>query len=212
MREFIQYKVRQVLTEARIDAHAWHRIKHRIDTMSDSDLPKHYRETIMDTFFKVRDLNFPKNKSYAILLGKFTPKSDSEHYVKMPDGREYYRVFSDPILKDSTGNQFWVIVRDNKVHTFMLRKDVQTRDADYNNEKLNVDATITNIDRFISDMERSKIQKVQEPIVNIGGVKWKIDPEKETIFKKNKPEEEYPLMDFVEKLDAPTQEKIFAML
>jgi hypothetical protein len=219
MKKFIKKLLREtLLSEAEIDRHTLDRIKGRIKVMSDDDLPAQYRERIMYNFNRLEKLDFPLDKSYAVLLGNFTPNPASEHSYKDPkNGEMYYRIISDPVLKDSTGNQFWVIIRNNTVKTFMLRKDWQTKPNTLNAEKLRVDFSIENLDVIKQNNDPNVNTSKQsssksKSIVVINGIKWVVNSNDETIFKKNKPTEKHKIEDMLKQVDKPTQDKILSLL
>lgn len=114
----------------------------RISVMDDDDIRPSEKERIFKNIFTALYTNFDRSKSYAVFLGDITISPESEHYYRTPDGREYYRVNTpdaSDILKDSTGNEFWMIIRNNKIHTIFLRKDVQ---RNYNVTNLRVDQNL----------------------------------------------------------------------
>jgi len=121
------------------DKHLIKRFIDRISIMTDEDISSVDKDKIITNIHKAIVTEFDPYTDFAVFLGEFTPKPTSEHYYKMHDGREYYRVMSNDdydMLKDSTGNQFWMIVRRNKIHTIFLRKSIQEQ---YNISKLHVD-------------------------------------------------------------------------
>ena len=83
-----------------------------------------------------------------VLLGSFKVNPKSPLYYKV-DGREYYRI-NDISRKDSTGDQFWAIIRDNKVVTVMLRKKIQSQKENIEHMKNNNDVNhvLFNIDKY----------------------------------------------------------------
>jgi hypothetical protein len=159
-RELIKNLLREsLIIEADFGEHSIERIGQRIERMGIEDLRDVEKEQIFLNLSKIKELNFPKNQSFAIMLGQFRPNPNSEYFKKMPDGRQYYSVLSDEILSDSTGDQFWVIIRGNKVTTVMLRKSIQTQNLQMNNEKLRVDNSIKNINNYLKRISGGKNKK-----------------------------------------------------
>jgi hypothetical protein len=158
---FIRDKVRERIVEADITQHSDLRVMSRIDAMGAEDLTNLERSTIKGNLQKVIDTNFP-NQAFAIMLGQFRPNPKSDLYF---DG--HYRMI-DERGNDSTGDQFWVIVRDNVVTTFLLRKSVQTRDSNYNNDKLRTDHSIKNINNFLKNRQQGGGKRAQRRAAKMG--------------------------------------------
>jgi len=135
--------IKERLTEITQTVHSVDRLKQRLDGIRNEMNPSHYN-IIVNSLEQVRSIDFPENKSYAINLDPIMPNKESSSIVNV-DGRIYFRVMGDNFIKDSTGNQFWVIIRGNKIITAMLRKDVQTRDINYNKAKLDVDVIFNRV-------------------------------------------------------------------
>lgn len=99
---------------------------------------------------KLKTINFPKNKSYGVLLLKLKISDTNPYYFKDEYQFGYYKVYSDDdFFKYSTGNEIWVVIRNNEIRTIMLRKSSQTKDAVKNALSLNVDGIVKNLDIFI---------------------------------------------------------------
>ena len=189
------------IPEAEVDPHTTERIRDRILKMSDEDLPKEIKEQILVTFDKIEAFDFPNKKNYVIFLGHF-PINPNSRYYKEFQGGQYYEI------EGSIGNQFWVIVRNNTISTFMLATSHQTRNPEKNAERLNVDYSISNIDNFISNQNKSKIKKERVPTVLINGVKWVVDVDNEVVYKKNKQTVKHKIIDVLDTVDDKTQEEI----
>lgn len=128
-----------------ISKHQLQRIKERFDVFTIDDISFNCKRHINDTLSLLNSFSFPPNKSFGIMLGEFTPNKKSKFYKNVGGNRHYYSIIDDVIIADSTGDQFWVIVRNNKITTFMLRKSIQTKDLAHNLEKLRVDVVIKNL-------------------------------------------------------------------
>lgn len=209
----IKSKFRIALLEVETSKHFFDRIEQRIYGLSD-DLSSNEMRGILHNLNLLKDYTFPSG-SFAIRIGRFKPNPESDLYVSVGnDNRGYYQIIDDGVLSDSTGNEIWAVVRDNKVTTVMLRKSIQTKDISHNNDRMDVDNSIYNLSKFINKREK-EIQKTKKPkdkgiILNLSGVKWKVDIDKGKIYKKNKPEVMRDLYDFIDKLDKPSQEKILS--
>jgi hypothetical protein len=161
MKGYIQKLLKEALNEANFGEHSVDRFKERFSEFSDEDIPQSVKQGIIKNLDTIEATDFPTNKSYGVMLGSIPVNKESQYYkayletVKdgntMGKGGSYYSIMGDKkrIIKDSTGNQFWVVIRNNEVTTFMLRKDVQTNDANYNIEKLRVDNVIKNLPEFV---------------------------------------------------------------
>lgn len=133
--------------------HQIERIKERFEVFNSNDLPFSVKNHIKRNISLLEKVKLPFNKSFAIMLGTFIPNIKSKHHVSVMDNRSYYSIIDDTVISDSTGDQFWVIVRYNKVTTFMLRKSIQTTNLEHNLEKLRVDEVITNLSTFIKEIQ-----------------------------------------------------------
>lgn len=165
MKGFIKKLLREGLNEANFGEHSVDRFKERFSEFSDEDIPQSVKQGIIKNLDTIERTDFPINKSYGVMLGSIPVNKESQYYkayletVKagntMGKGGSYYSIIGDKkrIIKDSTGNQFWVVIRNNEVTTFMLRKDVQTNDSNYNIEKLRVDSVIKNLKTYLEKKE-----------------------------------------------------------
>lgn len=123
------------LFETEVVGHAETRINDRLKKMVDFGyITTIEANTISNNLKKVLSHEFDRYKSYGIKLGSFNvdPDSTSSNNVSWDAGNPYYRIWSEDrsdIVKDSTGNEFWGIIRNNKLITVFLRKDYQIRSA-----------------------------------------------------------------------------------
>ena len=131
--------------------HQIERIKERFEVFSSIDLPFAVKNHIKRNLSLLEKVKLPFNKSFGVMLGSFIPNDKSTHHISITDNRSYYSIIDDEVISDSTGDQFWVIVRRNKITTFMLRKSIQTGNLEHNLEKLRVDEVITNLSKFIKE-------------------------------------------------------------
>lgn len=154
MKSFIKTLLRKTLNEVYFLGHSTDRIKERLNVFSDVDFPIGVKREVNKNLSLLDGYDFPKDKSYGVMLGNFNPNPESPYYVEVEKGRGYYRLQDDKIIHDSTGDQFWVVIRNNEATTFMLRKAIQTQDPEHNKEKLRVDDVIKNLERFISQRQQ----------------------------------------------------------
>jgi hypothetical protein len=127
LKEFLQ-------KEAHFTQHIFDRLEDRLDQFYDEEISSDKRREITRLLNNLRLMDFHPNHSFALKVADLEINRDSELYVNVR-GREYYRV-DDFMGRDSTGNQIWMIIRDNRATTIMLRKDIQP------SHKLNVDYII----------------------------------------------------------------------
>lgn len=132
--------------------HSNDRIKERINVFSDTDIAPNVKNQILSNIDLLETIDLNPKKSYGIMLGSFLPNSKSPYYFDV-NGRGYYQIMDDAVIHDSTGNQFWVVVRENKATTVMLRKEIQTRDVNHNKEKLRVDEIIKDLPSYLKSRE-----------------------------------------------------------
>lgn len=135
-----------IITEAQANKYlkeaqtTWHFEERIVDRLNNLDLPKEDINFIYRKLDKLEATDFGNKTSYAIRLIKFKPNPSSSAYYKI-NGREYYKVI-DNRGKDSTGDELWVIIRQNQLKTFFLRKGIQTKDPQRTKRILNVDEII----------------------------------------------------------------------
>jgi len=145
-----------IIIEAEDSIHLLDRVRGRIDSMMDEDLNPQVKQQILMNLDKVLTMDFPPNKSFGILLGEFLPKPSSNLYVEV-GGIGYYQIMEFGV--DSTGDQIWVVVRNNRVTTLMLRKRIQSVDLNHLKSKLDVDMVVRNIGKFDPNQQGSRGSK-----------------------------------------------------
>ncbi len=166
MKALIKELLTKAMNELFFMGHSIDRIKERFNIFSNEDLSPNVKSAILTNINLIEAVDFPKNKSYGIMLGSFYPNPKSSFYHEVERGRGYYQIMDDSVITDSTGDQFWIVVRDNQVTTFMLRKKIQTDDTKHNLEKLRVDYIIKNISDYIAK-EKAKKQPQAEPFKRV---------------------------------------------
>jgi len=116
-----------------ITEHAYNRIEERLEHMCDKDdITEEEQETIMENLNLISERDFEKDISYGIMLGRFKINPKSYLVTKKHPSGVYYEINSKDeydVVKDSTGNEFWVIIRNNRLITAFLRKTVQRQTA-----------------------------------------------------------------------------------
>jgi hypothetical protein len=84
------------------------------------------------------------------MLGRFQINPKSKLITKKHKSGTYYQINSIDefdVIKDSTGNEFWVIIRNQKLITGFLRKTIQRLTAEKPRDfgGLGVDVVIENV-------------------------------------------------------------------
>ena len=104
----------------KITQHQLDRIGERFEIFTSNDLKFAVKNHIKHNLRLLGELKLDRYQSFGIKLCQFIPNKDSKHYVVVNNDRPYYSIVDDEIIHDSTGDQFWVVVRHNKITTFML--------------------------------------------------------------------------------------------
>jgi hypothetical protein len=136
---------------AKITDHAYNRITERLESMCDKDdITEEEQLELTENLQLVLDTEFKRDLSYGVKLGGFKINPKSYLATKKHPSGIYYEICSkddNDVVKDSTGDEFWVIIRDNKLITSFLRKAIQSLTANKprNEGGLGVDMVIDNI-------------------------------------------------------------------
>jgi len=138
-----------ILKEVANTNHEIERLKSRFSVFTPEDLSNADKVKILRNISLLNSLELNPRESYGVRLGDFQINPNSKYYFKIGD-REYYRL-NNELVKDSTGNEFWVIVRNNRITTFMLRKEVQSNSESYLKEKLRVDNVIFDLNSIMNE-------------------------------------------------------------
>lgn len=190
--------------QVEIDSHAYNRLKQRLDKMAKNhEITNEENDIIRINLNAIMSYELNPKIDFGIFLGKFIPQPNSLSYTitnSHDPGIPFYQIYSEgynDIIVDSTGDEFWAIIRKNVLKTVMLRKKLQKRSA--NKERnddggLGVNKVIWDVNKFIANEEIEKQkqilkisekQKQEKPTMNINGVIWVIDNELQCISKKN---------------------------
>jgi len=217
------------LFEAKVSSHSLKRLNSRLDSMKTyGDITQTEYDNIKKNLIDVLSFDFKPKTSFGILLGTFTPNPKSTSYTDTNEfnpGIPFLSIQSgnDDLMTDSTGDEFWGVVRENVLTTVMLRKRLQRQYANRDREDkggLGVDVVITNMDNYREIQaaeqelekykEQDRLERADEKI-QIDGVWWVIDKKKEIIFKKNKPESFVTFNDFLDypDWDDETKDEIY---
>lgn len=137
-----------------ITEHAYTRIKERLERMTrNNDITIDESNIIETNLNNVLKRGFTTDKSFGIKIGSFRINPKSTLVTEKHNSGVYYEIYSSDsfdVVKDSTGNEFWVIVRNNNLVTAFLRKTVQRRTANKprNEGGLGVDYVIDDISKM----------------------------------------------------------------
>lgn len=123
MKDITTYLTESIVVEADVTQHLIDRFNGRITSIPSDAIQNKIKRQIMKNLKKVKDFKFDPYKSYGIRLAELQINKDSKMFYEI-GGREYYRI-DDFLGKDSTGDEIWVVVRNNKIGTIMLRKSIQ---------------------------------------------------------------------------------------
>lgn len=153
----------QGILEAKETPHSEDRLNDRLDVLSTTNsLTTKEVSNIKNNLKLIKDQNFPKQKSYAIKLGGFEVKKDSIYYSLTKDGEPRYSIPNpeNPSIK-SKGNEFWAVVRENKINTIMLSSKSQFKNTAATKDRLDVDEIIFNIEKYLLDSIQHKERNIK---------------------------------------------------
>ena len=148
IRKFIRKILAEIfVNEADVTVHSGDRVDERIEVMTDEDITDEEKEIVLNNVKKLEGFDFDVEKTFAVYLGSVEPNPGSSYY------RNGYYILPafDPREEPSIGNQFWAVIRSNKIATIFLRKEIQTFDDAKNAHNLKTDFSIKDIDMFISE-------------------------------------------------------------
>jgi hypothetical protein len=112
-----------LITEVIETAHLFDRLKERLGNLSEIEISSMDRTHLERYIEIISKMNFSPRHSFAIKLMDLYIDPQSSLYVKV-GGREYYTM-DDFLGRDSTGNEIWCVIRNNRIITIMLRKSIQ---------------------------------------------------------------------------------------
>lgn len=148
------YGMEELKFKTQITKHAYDRIEERLNKMRfNKDITVEEATNIESVFKKILNHDFENQKSYGIFLGRFNINPTSKLITRKHKSGTYYEINSMDefdIIKDSTGNEFWVIIRNKKLVTGFLRKTVQRATAEKARDfgGLGVDCVIDDINKI----------------------------------------------------------------
>jgi len=138
-----------------ITTHAYDRITERLETMTqNNDITPVEAENINKNLHHILDNSFDNEMSYGIMLGRFEINPTSGLVTQKHRTGTYYEINSldnQDIIRDSTGNELWAIVRNGRLITAFLRKTIQRKTAEMPRKQggLGVNEVIDNISKFL---------------------------------------------------------------
>lgn len=144
-------RLNHYLIETVVTGHAYNRLKERLKGMTqNNDITSQEASNIEKNIEFIMHANIDMNTSYGVLIGDFNINSKSSLLTKFHKSGDYYEINSrgaDDVVKDSTGNEFWGIIRGGRLITVFLRKTVQRKTAHLarNNGGLGVDKVILDL-------------------------------------------------------------------
>lgn len=99
--------------------------------ISDKQVCKYQGKKVIKSFTKLIGSDLSSFDSYGVCLGSLEPQSSSTALKVAKSGRTYLTINStdNGLLKDSTGNEVWAIVRQGRIISVFLRKEVQRETA-----------------------------------------------------------------------------------
>jgi len=116
-----------------VTEHAYNRFEERLKGMcANDDITKEELKIIMENLNFILESDFDKEISYGVMLGRFSINSKSDLVTNRRSNEKYYKINTDgkcDVVEDSTGNEFWVIIRNNLLITIFLRKTMQQKTA-----------------------------------------------------------------------------------
>jgi len=217
----------EIVQEAVLNQHALERVEQRLNSMKiDNDLSYGEEQIITNNLQKILSYEFNPNKSFGILLGTFKPNPESRLYTDTNGWNPnvpFYEIYGqglDDVVKDSTGDEFWAVVRNNVITTVMLRKKSQREFALNDREDnggLGVGVVSTNVDNLIAKEEEEKEKLLSKPnkknnIIRINNTQWVVDGKNEKVYQKNKPNRFVHLDNIFNHFDDKTCEEILSKL
>lgn len=158
MKKLILEQLRNLI-EAVDTIHSIERFYKRLQTLVDNkSISTREKNNLEKNLNSVNDFNFDRNTSYAIKLGSFNIRKESPFYRINRRGDRYYSV-PDPDApgERSEGNEFWCVVRHNKIITIMLTHHFQVTPYAIALEQFKVDRAVLDIDNFI-ELETKRIE------------------------------------------------------
>jgi len=138
-----------------ITKHAYDRIKERLETMtSNGDITVKEATNLEDNLHFVLNNDFDNHTSYGISLGTFEINPDSALVTQKHKTGTYYEINSldyQDVIRDSTGNELWAIIRNGRLITAFLRKTIQRHTAEKPRKQggLGVDVVVDNIRKYL---------------------------------------------------------------
>lgn len=204
LRKIIRESIESVLEMREKITHFQDRIDDRLlgDYTTFTSADPETKKIVFDDIAYLRSIDFDEKNTKTYNIGMFT---------EVPD----VYVYHNPTQLDkhgkpehSEGKFIWYIVRGDELDTVVLgHRGYKPKDTQYFIEvselKKYLDSKgrrkITDSDiRFLTSPEVNITPKIKDLEINIDGVKWALDKEKQELYKKNKPNIRYDVWDVLD--------------
>lgn len=150
MKNLIKKLLNENLNEFAQSEHIFNRLNGRLGELTDDEISRIDIDLLNRYMSILRELNFEPTLSFGLRLIELDINPKSQLYYQIRD-RGYYRI-DDFMGFDSTGDEIWLIIRNNKAVTIMLRKSIQPE------SNLNVDYVIRSIGELQKAIERGLVK------------------------------------------------------
>jgi len=206
-RDNIYEELKSFLTEAVIKDHFHKRNYERLNSQYTTFInkPDNIRKQVFEDIEFLTKIEFPSQDNIGVEIFRSTER----HYFKKycPDKRK------DEI---SVGKIIWIVIRGNEIETVFF--------SDTPPQNINFAIKIEELKKYINEIKEGNfnltdkdIKRLQIPnfgipkqkriknenqlIINVDGIKWVVDKNYDTIHKKNKPQENYDVYDYLETIN-----------
>jgi hypothetical protein len=204
LRKIIRESIESVLEMREKITHFQDRIDDRLlgDYTTFTSADPETKKIVFDDIAYLRSVEFDEKNTRTYNLGFFT-EAPNVYVYHNPT-----QLTKDGEIEHSEGKFIWYIVRGNMLDTVVFgHRGYQPRETDYRIEvselRKYLDSkgrkTITDSDIRVLTTPRAEVkQRVKDLEVNIDGVKWSLDKDKQELYKKNKPNIRYDVWDVLD--------------
>lgn len=213
----LRNNIRKIIKEAIQKQHFQDRVYDRLlgnFTNFNTQEKEEIKKRVFDDIEYLTSINFSGQSNIGVNLGKGTINYKYQNDIRTPK-------------ELSQGAYVWVVIRGNDLETIVFG------DANYRPANTQMHLKIENIKEYIEKQKNNqknlnekdlnkinakKIEKIEFkkspdlPTLNVNGVKYVFDKNKEIVYKKNDPEKKQNIWDFIQNLDAENQDKIYDIL
>lgn len=204
LRKIIRESIEKLYTEMFAKPHFLHRVYDRLksDSTTFKDEKKHVQDILFKNIDFLKDVDIETQDNIAFLL------------LKGPNRYIYHNdLGAGGKIEHAEGSFIWAVTRGNELETIIFKdagavpQNTQThltvdrlRDYIFNEKGGNMKITDKDIARLKAPKKPSPSEapKKEEIIINMLGTKWVLDPQKEVVFKRNKPSEVVGVWDLLE--------------